>query len=44
LGQGRATTRITQQHYEHALPDEALRGMKMFESKVADVNPKTLWK
>jgi integrase len=30
---GHTTTRITEQHYEHALPEEALRGMRLLEAK-----------
>jgi integrase len=30
---GHTTQRITEQHYEHALPEEALRGMKQLEAK-----------
>jgi len=30
---GHTTTRITEAHYEHALPEEALRGMRLLEAK-----------
>jgi integrase len=30
---GHTTTRVTEQHYEHVLPEEALRGMKQLEAK-----------
>lgn len=30
---GHTTTRITEQHYEHTLPEVALRGMKLLEAK-----------
>ena len=30
---GYTTTRVTEQHYEHLLPEEALRGMKQLEAK-----------
>jgi hypothetical protein len=32
---GHTTTRITEQHYEHALPEEALRGMRLLEAKAS---------
>jgi integrase len=31
---GHATTRVTEEHYEHRLPEVALRGMKQLEAKV----------
>lgn len=31
---GHATTRVTEEHYEHRLPETALRGMKLLEAKV----------
>lgn len=31
---GHATQRVTDAHSEHALPEEALRGMKQLEAKV----------
>jgi len=31
---GHSTPQVTQQHYEHAMPEEALRGMKLLEEKV----------
>jgi integrase len=31
---GHTTTRVTEQHYEHVLPTDALRGMKQLEAKV----------
>jgi integrase len=33
---GHTTARTTEQHYEHALPEEALRGMRQLESKIAE--------
>jgi hypothetical protein len=30
---GNTTMRVTEQHYEHALPEEALRGMRLLEAK-----------
>ena len=31
---GHTTTRVTEQHYEHTLPEDALRGMRLLEAKV----------
>jgi integrase len=31
---GHTTTRVTEEHYEHVLPKDALRGMKQLEAKV----------
>lgn len=31
---GHSTPQVTQQHYEHAMPEEALRGMRLLEEKV----------
>jgi integrase len=31
---GHTTTRITEDHYEHRLPEDALRGMRLLEAKV----------
>jgi hypothetical protein len=31
---GHATTQITEGHYEHRLPEDALRGMRLLEAKV----------
>lgn len=31
---GHSTPQTTQIHYEHAMPEEALRGMKLLEAKV----------
>jgi integrase len=30
---GHTTTRVTEQHYEHTLPEDALRGMRLLEAK-----------
>ena len=30
---GHSTTRVTEDHYEHRLPEDALRGLKMLEAK-----------
>jgi integrase len=30
---GHTTTRVTEEHYEHRLPEDALRGMKLLEAK-----------
>jgi len=32
---GHTTQRVTEAHYEHALPEEALRGMRLLEEKVS---------
>jgi integrase len=32
---GHTTTRVTEQHYEHTLPEDALRGMKLLEAKIS---------
>jgi integrase len=32
---GHSSPQVTQQHYEHAMPEEALRGMKLLEGKVS---------
>lgn len=32
---GHSTTQVTEAHYEHAMPAEALHGMKLLEAKVA---------
>jgi integrase len=31
---GHSTTRVTEEHYEHTLPADALRGMRLLEAKV----------
>jgi len=31
---GHATTRVTETHYEHMLPEDALSGMKLLEAEV----------
>lgn len=35
---GHTTTRVTEQHYEHTLPEDALRGMRLLETKVTAEN------
>lgn len=30
---GHSTTQVTEQHYEHGMPEEALKGMKLLEAK-----------
>jgi integrase len=32
---GHSDEKVTQQHYEHAMPEEALRGMRLLEGKVS---------
>lgn len=32
---GHSTMRVTEEHYEHRLPEDALRGMKLLEAKAA---------
>jgi integrase len=34
---GHTTTRVTEQHYEHTLPEDALRGMKQLEAKALTI-------
>jgi integrase len=36
---GHSTTRVTKQHYEHTLPEDALRGMKQLEAKTLGKEP-----
>jgi integrase len=33
---GHTTTRVTEEHYEHTLPEDALRGMRLLEAKVKE--------
>jgi hypothetical protein len=30
---GHGSTQVTEQHYEHAMPEEALKGMRLLEAK-----------
>lgn len=32
---GHTTTQVTEQHYEHAMPEEALKGMRLLEERVS---------
>jgi integrase len=36
---GHTTPATTEQHYEHAMPEEALRGMKLLEAKATEGKP-----
>jgi integrase len=33
---GHSTTRVTEEHYEHRLPEDALRGMRLLEAEVSN--------
>jgi integrase len=33
---GHTTTRVTEEHYEHTLPEDALRGMRLLEAEVTN--------